>query len=51
MSEQILTLLRELNREAGQTFILVTHDPDVSAICDRIVRVRDGLISGAAATA
>jgi putative ABC transport system ATP-binding protein len=43
-SAEILELLRHLNRETGQTCVLVTHDPDVSAACDRTVRMRDGLI-------
>jgi len=37
-------MLRRFNRERGQTFILVTHDPEVGAACDRIIRMRDGLI-------
>jgi putative ABC transport system ATP-binding protein len=43
-TDEVLTLLRRFNREHGQTFILVTHDPDVAAACDRIVRMRDGKI-------
>jgi len=43
-SDEILATLRRFNRERGQTFVLVTHDPDVSAACDRIVHVRDGKI-------
>jgi ABC-type lipoprotein export system ATPase subunit len=45
-SEEVLALLRKLNREHGQTFILVTHDTEVGEACDRIVRMRDGLIRG-----
>ena len=45
-SAEVLGMLRQLNRERGQTIILVTHDPDVGAACDRIVRMRDGLIVG-----
>ncbi len=41
-----LAMLRDLNRERGQTIILVTHDPQVGAACDRIVRMLDGLIVG-----
>jgi putative ABC transport system ATP-binding protein len=43
-SAQVLEILRLANREQGQTFILVTHDSDVGEACDRIVRMRDGLI-------
>ena len=43
-TDEVLALLRAFNREHGQTFILVTHDPDVAAACDRIVRMRDGKI-------
>ena len=43
-STEVLAMLRRFNRERGQTFILVTHDPEVGAACDRIIRMRDGLI-------
>jgi putative ABC transport system ATP-binding protein len=39
---EILGLLRDLNRTRGQTFVIVTHDPEVGAACDRIIRMRDG---------
>jgi len=45
-SEEVLALLRRLNRERGQTFVLVTHDHEVGAACDRVVRMRDGRIGG-----
>jgi putative ABC transport system ATP-binding protein len=45
-SAEVLALLRRFNRARGQTFILVTHDPEVGAACDRIIRMRDGLIVG-----
>jgi putative ABC transport system ATP-binding protein len=41
-SAEVLAMLRDLNRERGQTIILVTHDPEVGAASDRIVRMRDG---------
>jgi putative ABC transport system ATP-binding protein len=41
-----LGVLRTFNRERGQTVLLVTHDPEVGATCDRIIRMRDGLIVG-----
>ena len=43
MSTDVLDLLRRFNRERGQTLVLVTHDPDVGAVCDRIIHMRDGL--------
>ena len=43
-SVEVLEMLRRFNREHGQTVILVTHDPEVGAACDRIVLMRDGLI-------
>ena len=41
---EVLALLRRVNRERGQTVVLVTHDPEVGASTDRIIRMRDGLI-------
>jgi putative ABC transport system ATP-binding protein len=40
----IMDILGELNREQQLTFILVTHDRGVGARCERIVRMRDGLV-------
>jgi len=41
---EVLALLRRFNRERGQTVVLVTHDAEVGEACDRIIRMRDGLI-------
>jgi putative ABC transport system ATP-binding protein len=46
-SAEVLALLRQFNREHGQTIVLVTHDSEVGEACDRIVRVRDGRIRDA----
>jgi len=43
-TDEVLALLRRLNREHGQTFLLVTHDEEVGRACDRIVRMRDGRV-------
>ena len=33
---EVLGLLRDLNRTRGRTFVIVTHDPEVGAACDRV---------------
>ncbi|MBI5305029.1 MAG: ABC transporter ATP-binding protein [Chloroflexi bacterium] len=43
-TDEIMDLLRRLNREQGTTFIVVTHNPAVARAADRIVTVRDGKI-------
>jgi ABC-type lipoprotein export system ATPase subunit len=43
-TDEIMDLLRNLNREHGTTFIIVTHNPAVARAADRIVTVRDGKI-------
>jgi ABC-type lipoprotein export system ATPase subunit len=43
-TDEIMDLLRQLNREHGTTFIVVTHNPAVARAADRIVTVRDGKI-------
>jgi ABC-type lipoprotein export system ATPase subunit len=43
-SQQIVALMRRMNREHGVTFILVTHDTDVAAQTDRIIRLKDGKV-------
>jgi putative ABC transport system ATP-binding protein len=40
----VLNLLLKLNRQEGATLMLVTHDPALSRLADRIVRLRDGKI-------
>lgn len=43
-SKDIMVLLKKLNKENKQTFIIVTHDYNVGRMADRIVTMRDGLI-------
>ena len=42
--EWVLAILRELHEEAGTTSVLVTHDPEVAALADRRVWLRDGRV-------
>jgi putative ABC transport system ATP-binding protein len=43
-SVEVLETLNRFNREQGQTFILVTHDPEVADACHRVIRMRDGKV-------
>lgn len=43
-SAEIMAVFTELNRERGQSIILVTHEPDIAAFAHRLVRLKDGLI-------
>jgi putative ABC transport system ATP-binding protein len=40
----IMALLRELNQEQSLTLLVVTHDPEVAAFADRVIRLRDGKV-------
>lgn len=41
---EIIKLLKEINKELGVTIIVITHDPDIARVADRIVKLRDGRI-------
>jgi len=45
-SEVVENLLFNLHKEKGITLIIVTHDPDLAAKCDREIEIRDGEIVG-----
>lgn len=47
---EIMKILRTLNRDQKLTIVMVTHDQAIAAQADRIVRLTDGRIEGAAAT-
>ncbi|MEB3187926.1 MAG: ABC transporter ATP-binding protein [bacterium] len=44
--EQIHALLRQANREHGQTIVLVTHNPALAALADRVISIEDGRVHG-----
>ena len=45
-SRQILGLLREATDRAGQTVVMVTHDPVAAAYAERVLFLSDGLLAG-----
>lgn len=48
--QEVLALLHKLNRERGQTYVIVTHDPAVAKTCHRIVHMESGRILRVEAT-
>lgn len=49
-SENVLGLLRQLNKNLGQTIVMITHNPEAAAYGTRVLHMRDGLVvDGAAA--
>jgi putative ABC transport system ATP-binding protein len=46
-AQRVLPLLFSLARERGATLLVVTHDPAVKAIADRVLELRDGRLHGA----
>lgn len=44
--EEVIRLLTSVTRDHGASLVMVTHDPDIAAHCDRVLQVRDGRITG-----
>jgi putative ABC transport system ATP-binding protein len=42
--EEVMNIIRELNREQKITLVLVTHDPDIAGYCKHVIHVKDGQI-------
>lgn len=45
-SQDVIDLLKDLNQKEGQTFVIVTHNPEIAKQCKKIVELRDGRIVG-----
>ena len=43
-SEELINLMRDLNKKNNQTFAIISHDHKIVAKCDRVIRIRDGMI-------
>lgn len=49
--DEICSVIARLRLELGQTFVIVTHDPSIARIADRVVNMADGRIVGIETTA
>ncbi len=45
-AHMVVNIMRELNRDLGLTFVVVTHNPEVGAAGTRIIHLRDGQVVG-----
>ncbi len=44
-ADSVFELMRQVNRESGTTFLMVTHNLDLARRCDRIIEVVDGRVT------
>jgi putative ABC transport system ATP-binding protein len=50
-SDNVLGILRQLNKDLGQTIVMITHNPEAATYGNRVLHMRDGLVvDGANAT-
>lgn len=43
-SDEVVNLLKKMNKEYKQTIIMITHNLDIAAVADRIITIEDGKI-------
>jgi len=41
-SEIVLKMLSDLNKQLGQTIVMITHNPEAAAYSQRVIEMRDG---------
>jgi putative ABC transport system ATP-binding protein len=48
-SDAVLSLLRRLNQDLGQTIVMITHNPEAATYGNRVLHMRDGMVVDGAA--
>lgn len=43
-SVEVMNILKDVNRNDGNTIVMVTHSPEMAAFTDKIINIRDGVI-------
>ena len=43
-SDEIIALLKESNKKYNQTIIVITHDPEIASVANRVITIEDGKI-------
>jgi len=43
-SDEIMNMLVELHKEQDNTLVMITHEPEMAAYCQRILHIKDGLV-------
>ena len=43
-SDTVLGLLRQLNKDFGQTIVMITHNPEAATYGNRVLHMRDGMV-------
>ena len=42
--EEVMNLLKRLNKDQGKTIVIVTHDKEIAGQCNRVIEISDGII-------
>ena len=48
-ADQVMQLLLDLRQKVGSALVVVTHDPALAEMADRVITMHDGIIDGSAA--
>jgi putative ABC transport system ATP-binding protein len=46
-TNEVMSIMNKLNKD-GRTIVMVTHNPEITENCSRVIRLRDGRIMGGA---